>query len=330
MPVRNAEKTVGAAVESIQNQSMEDWELVIVDDGSVDNTRETIGRFMQNDNRIRLFTESQIGIVHALNQGIEISTGSLIARMDADDTAHPDRFESQFSFLNENQKVGLVSSRVNFRGNPSVHAGYAAYVDWTNSITSWNEIRSNRFVESPIAHPSVMFRRSLVENFGGYRTGDFPEDYELWLRWMNRGVMMVKLEKFLLDWHDSPDRLSRKNTRYSPEAFYKIKAYYLADWLNSEGHTQRPIWIWGAGRITRKRTKFLMDHGVQFSGYIDIDPRKTGTMLGQTPVVQPEEIPFKLNPFIISYVGNRGARVDIRTFLLKQGAQEERDFILAG
>jgi NADH/NAD ratio-sensing transcriptional regulator Rex len=126
-----------------------------------------------------------------------------------------------------------------------------------------------------------------------------------------------------------PERLSRNDPRYSPKAFYKIKAKYLARWLKSETHIERPIWIWGAGRITRSRTRFLLEQGVTFSGYIDIDPRKTGTQLQGIPIVMPDDLDLKSKPIVISYVGNRGAREDIKKNLIEKGLKEELDFILA-
>ena len=111
---------------------------------------------------------------------------------------------------------------------------------WTNGLLTHEEIALARFVESPLAHPSVMFRRSLVERWGGYAEGAFPEDYELWLRWLDAGVRMEKLADPLLIWNDSPTRLSRRDPRYAAEAFYRVKARYLARWLAPQ-HAQGTV-----------------------------------------------------------------------------------------
>ncbi|MCZ6674633.1 MAG: glycosyltransferase family 2 protein [Verrucomicrobia bacterium] len=330
LPVKNAANTLYRAVRSIQVQTLENWELIIVDDGSEDKTSEILRELSASDPRIRVDTQQHAGIVAALNHGITCASGKFIARMDADDVSHPDRLRLQFSFLNENPKVGLAGTKINYMGDSEAQRGYAAYVDWTNSLLSWRDIRTSRFIESPFAHPSVMFRKSLLEgNSGPYRSGHFPEDYELWLRWMSQGITMAKLEETLLDWYDPPERLSRKDSRYDPKAFYNTKAKYLADWLRAESHDSRPLWVWGAGRITRKRAGILRGHGIHFSGYIDIDPRKTGSRVENLPVIQPEELDLSNNPYVISYVGNRGARAEIKTYLLNRGLKEEHDFIFA-
>jgi hypothetical protein len=83
------------------------------------------------------------------------------------------------------------------------------------------------FVEASVAHPSVMFRRELLEKYGGYRDGPFPQDYELWLRWLEAGVRFGKVDAELLTWNDPPQRLWRTDTRYSVEAFYAIMCRHL-------------------------------------------------------------------------------------------------------
>ena len=330
LPFKNAEAHLARAVESIQNQSTADWELILVDDGSTDHSYRIARSYARSDARIRSFTNQNPGIAQALNHGIAQAQGRFIARMDADDVSLPSRLQKQLRFLENNPEIGLVATQVHFLGDRDTRQGYAQYVDWTNQLLSWEDIRSHRFIESPLAHPSVMFRRKLISpGPGPYRQGDFPEDYELWLRWMETGVVMAKLDQPLLDWYDSEDRLSRKDARYSPDSFYKIKARYLAHWLKQEAHTERPIWLWGAGRITRKRTRHLIERGIAFSGYIDIDPRKAGTQLQAAPVIRPEQLDLSKHPFVISYVGNRGAREHIRAFLQSRGLTQERDFILA-
>ena len=175
-----------------------------------------------------------------------------------------------------------------------------------------------------------MFRKQLVPSDDEpYRQGNFPEDYQLWLRWHQEGVQMAKVESKLLDWYDPPERLSRRDPRYSPDSFYKIKAKYLARWLKDQSFIERPIWVWGAGRITRKRAEYLEHAGIRFSGYLDIDPRKTNRAVKGLPILQPDQLDLSVNPFVISYVGSRGARTKIKRFLLAKGLQEELDFILA-
>jgi len=330
MPVYQAEDSLVVALESIREQSFEDWELLALDDGSRDASLQILKDYAQKDPRIRAIACEHRGIVQTLNQGIAEARGDYIARMDADDHCKPERLEKQFSFLEANPEVGLVGSRVEFGGDRDVSKGYAIYVDWTNQLIGEQEIRDNRFVESPFAHPSVMFRKSLcTEEDGPYADGDFPEDYELWLRWLDRGIKMYKLPETLLTWNDPPARLSRTHPRYDPYSFYRTKAHYLAKWLLSEVDAMRPLWIWGAGRTTRQRAAFLLEYNLGFAGFIDIDPKKEGGDIQGMPVILPHDINTHENPVIISYVANRGARDKIRRHLIGLGMVEGDDFIIA-
>ncbi len=328
MPVHNAATTVARAVASVQTQTLADWELIVVDDGSTDATREILLEFALNDPRLRVLNIARHGIVAALNEGIAAANGEFIARMDADDESHPHRLAAQADYLQKHSACGLVSCCVEFGGDRAKSAGYALHVDWTNGLLTAEQIALNRFVEAPFAHPSVMFRRTLVEDHGGYREGDFPEDYELWLRWLDADVLMAKLPETLLTWHDLPERLSRRDARYAVEAFYQLKAKWIAAWLRRELPPSREIWVWGAGRPTRNRAAYLAEHGVRVAGYIDIDGKKIGGSAGGVPVVGPEKLPPVNTIFVLGYVGKRDAREDIRQRLRATGRSERRDFLV--
>lgn len=327
LPVRNAVTTIGRAVASVQAQTARDWELVVIDDGSNDGTREWLQGAARSDSRIRLLGQPAHGLVPALNAGLAAARGELIARMDGDDACHPERLAAQAAYLAEHREVGLVSSLVGFGGDRSVQAGYALHVEWLNGLVTPAQIALNRFVESPLAHPSVMFRRELVDRLGSYRAGDFPEDYELWLRWLDAGVVMAKIPRELLMWYDTPGRLSRRDPRYNPEAFFAVKAEYIARELVRVAG-RRPVWIWGAGRPTRKRAGRLAEHGVGIAGYVDIDPRKTGRSVGGVPVIAPAGLPRPDRAFVLGYVAAWGARELIRADLGGRGYVEGRDFLM--
>ncbi|MEO5641691.1 MAG: glycosyltransferase [Bacteroidia bacterium] len=329
LPVYNAAETIAAAMTSCLQQSFNDFELVLVDDGSTDKTAELIQQFSKSDNRIRIISNPHKGIVEALNIGIANAQGNFIARMDADDVMYPERLANQVKALEQHKEFGLVSCLVEHGGNAKSQEGYATHVNWINSIITPDEIALNRFVESPISHPSVMFRKELVEKYGGYRGGDFPEDYELWLRWMDAGVVMGKVPQQLLFWNDLSERLSRIDDRYSNEAFNRIKTNYLVRFLQDK-IKGRKIWLCGAGRGTRKKSDSLLESGYTFGGYLDVDPKKTGKVFNGLPVLEAEDMPSKEDAYIVSYVGTRGARDEIRRMLRRKYFTEGKDFVMAG
>jgi glycosyltransferase involved in cell wall biosynthesis len=330
MPVYNAESTVAKALHSISSQTLRDIEILVWNDGSTDGTAKIIEQAAKADSRIRMLgTLANQGIVASLNGLIAAATSPLLARMDADDEMHPERLARQLQVMQENPQCGLVSCLVTHGGHADTQQGYAAYIEWLNAQQTPEQIRLSRFVESPLAHPSVMYRAELVHTHGGYREGNFPEDYELWLRWLEAGVEMHKVPQFLLQWNDPPTRLSRNDKRYAANAFHQTKAAFLARELSRLAN-HREIWLCGAGRITRKRSNFLRNEGIHITGYIDVNPALAGKTAGNLPVISPAQIHEPENCVVVSYITNRGARTEIAEMLSSRGFINGRDFILAG
>jgi glycosyltransferase involved in cell wall biosynthesis len=331
LSVRDGEATLARAIASIRSQTFPEWEMVVVDDGSQDGTAALLAALSQEEPRLRVISRAREGLVPALNAGLAACRGEFVARMDADDEAHPERLAEQVAFLRapENQGVGVVGSLVAFGGDRVAGAGYALHVDWLNGLVTPEEIALNRFVESPLANPSAMFRRELVARHGAYRAGDFPEDYEFWLRWLDAGVRIAKVPRVLLMWHDSATRLTRTDPSYRPDAFFRAKA----EWISREvgrAATDRDVFVWGAGRHTRKRAAHLERHGVRIAGYVDVDAKKTGRGIGGTglPVIAADALPPPGKIFVLSYVTSRGARDYNRAELRARGYREGRDFLM--
>lgn len=323
IPAYNAGLTIRASLESLVGQDFLDWEAIVVDDGSTDRTAEIAESL--GDSRIRVFRRPHLGIVPALNFGLLQARGNLIARQDADDRSEQTRFTDQVAHLNQKPELGLVSCLVSHDADDGDQKtrGYSLYCDWLNTHVSSSEIRRASFIESPLAHPTVLFRRSLIDTFGDYKDGPFPEDYELWLRWLDRGVRMEKVPKSLYVWKDSPGRLSRTDDRYRAAAFLELRLGSLVRWLKP-----RDVVIWGTGPVARKSARYLASNGKRIVAFIDLDPRKRGRSIGNAPILLLDEFDRRPSGFILSFVGNRGAGAEIRGYLLKKGLREDDDFLI--
>jgi glycosyltransferase involved in cell wall biosynthesis len=330
LPVRDGARTLPAALASLAAQTFRDFEVVCVDDGSEDATADLLDGWKRDEPRLRVIRQPRLGLVAALNRGVGAARGEFIARMDADDVGHPDRLRLQVGRLHAEPDLGVMSCRVEFGGNRAAAAGYARYVDWINGLLTHEEIALARFRESPLAHPSVMFRRELPERHGGYRDGRFPEDYELWLRWMEAGVRFAKAPEVLLTWNDAPDRLSRTHPNYDVNAFYDMKAGYLAQWLAAHNPRHPRVVIIGAGRVTRRRVEKLIALGVEVEAWADLDPKKIGRAYHGAPVVHHEAIPPPDQCFVVPFVSSIGAADQIRGMLEGRGFVRGKTFIEAG
>ncbi len=328
LPFYNARATLEAALLSIKDQSFDDYEVLAVDDGSTDGSDEIVRDVAANDRRIKLLQPRRLGLVGALNRGLAEARAPLIARMDADDLMRPERLEAQYGYLRENPEIGLVGCRVHLFPEALIQAGFREYIRWQNDCLTPEDLREEIYVESPIAHPSMVFRRAIVTDLGGYRDGLFPEDYELLLRLNAAGVRLGKVDRTLLDWRESGERLTRTDGRYARESFDRLRADYLA--RDRRLHLGRPLAFWGAGRKTRRRSGLLLERGHRPAAWIDIDPRKIGNRVAGARVVPPEWLDRSERPFVLSYVTNHGARGIIAAQLEALGYRRGEDYLMVG
>jgi len=327
LPFKNSSRTIRGCINSILRQNLIHWELIAIDDHSTDSSFSILKTLCKGDKRITILKNPGDGIVDSLNFGIKKANTQLIARMDADDIMHPQRLFLQVARLERKRELGLISCLVNHVpiGDHDTR-GYKKYVTWINQICSTHEISLNRFIESPFAHPSVVFRRNLVSKYGGYRKGDFPEDYELWLRFLDKGVQMEKVNNYLLDWQDSKERISRTGFNYKLGSFQNIKSIYLKKWIEKMVPANKIIHAWGAGKFAKQQIKYLNKIGISVDYSYDIDPKK---IIKEQKVLHINKIPKPDHCFILCLVGKGDARCEITEFLSKKGYIIEKDFIFA-
>ena len=329
MPVRDAAATLGSCLDSIQAQSFTDFELLVIDDASSDDTHQMVSERAAADPRIRLLRAPRRGLVACLNAGLGQARASLIARMDSDDVMDRERLGLQRDYLQQHPDVGVVASRVRAFPADRVQAGTREYLRWQNACLDSDALRDEVYVECPIPHPSAMFRLATVIAAGGYRDGDFPEDYELWLRLTARGCRMAKIDRCLLHWRQRDDSLSRRDPRYSRDAFDRLRARYLA--LDGRLGSGRPLVFWGAGRRTRQRARHFVALGFAPCAWIDVDPRKIGNRIHDVPVVAPEWLDRRQpRPFVLAWVASHGARGSIGAALTAMGYGRGVDYLTVG
>ncbi len=300
--------------------------MLIVDDGSQDSSARIAERAAVADERIKVVRLEHEGLVSALNVGLAESRAPLVARMDADDISYPRRLELQAKYLRAHPEISVVSCLVETFPPDRVGEGMILYEKWLNSLVDEKDIVRDIFVESPFAHPSVMFRKDRTISAGGYRNMGWPEDYELWLRLYAGGAKFGKVAGTLLRWRDTPGRLSRCHSMYSDAAFRMTKLHYLLQTHLSE---RRRVTLWGAGRTGRWWCRELHIAGVDVARFIDVDAHKIGRAVGDIPIVSPFNIYRGMeDDFILGCVGSRGARDRIRAFLIDAGYVELQDFIM--
>ena len=321
LPFRNAAATLGAALETIRTQSLTSWECLLIDNESADDSAQVAAGACRSDRRFRVLQQPG-DLVDALNAGVAQARASYLARMDADDLAHPQRLERQLACLRADPSLTIVSSLVSGVPGQHLQEGMRRYMNWLNTLRSSDEIRDAIFVESPLVHPTVMFSRATVRSAGGYQQTGGPEDYDLWLRLLLSGHRAAKVDVVLLHWRDSSHRLTRIDPRYHRQRFFDTKLRYFPG-VVSPGV---PLQVWGAGPLGRGWARALRARGYPVRRFIDVDPRKIGHAAHGVPIEPPERL-VPAEGFVLAAVGSPGARGRIESYLRVRGLRPWRDYL---
>lgn len=219
IPFYNAEKYLAFAIQSVIAQSYENWELILIDDGSSDNSLEVAQEFAQKDGRIRVICDGQNKkLPYRLNQLIKESKGDFIARMDADDLMHPDRLKKELSFLLENPGYDLVS-------------GGIVSIDHENNVIGIRVVKELTTISKdtksyPIIHPTVMARRDwYLRNLYSL---SYPraEDYELWCRTSSVGDLKIAILPDILLFYREFGNINPNKLINSYNDGYKIRQVF--------------------------------------------------------------------------------------------------------
>lgn len=205
---------VRASLGSVRNQSFRDFECIVVDESTEPELAENCRLICDEDHRFTyIHPNKRLGLSGSLNLGISLAKGELVARFDSDDICLPTRLANQILFMQANPTVGVVGGAMEIiddsgtttavRHYPLDHISISRKLQYTNAF----------------AHPTVMFRKSIVERFGAYSPEfKFAEDLELWLRLLNRGVRFANMQEVLVQYRQGETNRQMKNWRYNLKA----------------------------------------------------------------------------------------------------------------
>ncbi|MEC9093882.1 MAG: glycosyltransferase [Planctomycetota bacterium] len=313
LPVFNGEKTIRRAVDSILGQSLAALEIIVVDDGSNDATLKILHQLQ--DPRVRVTSTLHQGVADAANHGLNYCSSKYIARMDADDVAHPEKLEKQLDYLKQNQ-LDVVGCQVRILDEAGKGVeSMLGYQQWINRETLDPEsIRGLRFVELPMVNPTILADRSYFEL--GFTNSEFPEDYDLFLRALEQGFRFGKVSQVLFDWYDLPDRLTRNHPRYTETAFDHCRKHFL---LRGPLNSVREIDFWGVGKTGKPWLRWLKHKEIKIRRCFDIDTKKVGHNIHGGFVEHCENLKRPDGTKLFIAVGKRNARCLIADFLLKKG-----------
>lgn len=225
MPNYNCEKYIWEAIESILKQTFTDFEFIIIDDYSTDNSWEIIQNFAKKDERIiAIKNNKNLKICKTLNKWLKIAKWEYIARMDSDDISFIDRFQKQIKFLEKNLKVGIIGGSIEIIDEKNKKIGERHY-----NITDEN-IRKKIFRYSPFCHPTIMIRRDILEKSWNYDEEQvFAEDYDLYFR-IGKYSQFANLTDFLLKYRMSSTNSTSKKLWEMEQKTLKIRKKALKEY----------------------------------------------------------------------------------------------------
>lgn len=277
-PFKNAGQWVGECIQSVLHQSFEDWEWIMVNDHSEDQTLSHFKSFI--DPRIKVITNAGKGIIDALQTALVHTNGSYITRMDADDIMPPDRLTKMVEALEVAAERTVVTGMVEYFGDKPISEGYMNYQNWLNQIneegTQWRKI----YRECVIASPNWMVRKSDLIVAGGFDDLQYPEDYDLTFRWYQHGFRIVSLPDTTLRWREHPTRTSRTSYHYQQRSFFDLK---IRKFLKLEHNGERVV-LWGDNVKSKLASSILEREQVAYSiqdlsHYTQINDRPNSQLL---------------------------------------------------
>jgi glycosyltransferase involved in cell wall biosynthesis len=213
MPVYNGMPFLKDAVDSIINQDFQDFELIILNDASTDDSADFINGL--GDPRIvKVHHSVNQGLINTLNEGLKLSRGKFIARMDQDDISYKHRFSRQLSFFYNNQNISMCGTFARIIGSDSI----------LTYPTEHEELRLAMLELNPFIHPSTMFKSSIIKDYGLYYKDDYKsaEDYEFWFN-MSSKVSVANVPEVLLDYRVHPKQISSNDRKTQITSADKVR-----------------------------------------------------------------------------------------------------------
>jgi glycosyltransferase involved in cell wall biosynthesis len=309
-PFKNVSPFLEACLESIVNQTYTNWELLIVDDHSTDDSYTIAERFSEKDTRIKLLKNEGSGITEALRVAFKHSKGAFVTRMDSDDVMTPNKLKVMTNQLIANGRNHVALGLVKYFSEEGISNGYAKYEAWLNRLTITGNNYSEIYKECAIASPCWMLHKEDLIVCDAFNPNRYPEDYDLTFRFYEHGFKCIPNSELLHHWRDYSTRTSRTHEHYAQNYFLEIKLHYF---LKLDYNPAQQLTLWGAGYKGKTIAKALVEKQVLFSWICD-NPKKIGKdIYGQT--LLPFEHLKQLDmPQTIVTVANEDEQQKIKTY----------------
>ncbi len=312
-PFKNTAQFLPDCLNSIIGQTYQNWELIIVDDHSTDDSYNVVKGFQEIDSRIKLFTNDGVGIIDALRFAYSHSKGGYITRMDSDDIMDPEKLEVLLKNLTTFGRKHIALGLVKYFRLDGINEGYYKYEKWLNELTENGNNYSEIYKECVIPSPCWMIHRDDLETCGAFKPNLYPEDYDLTFRMYKFKIKCIPCKKLLHYWRDYDSRTSRTSHYYTQNYFLDIKIKYF---LELDHDSSRPLTVWGAGFKGKSIAKYLVDKDIPFTWICD-NPKKLGKTIYGQKMHHFATLKELEHPQSIVTVANEAAQKEIKTYFIE-------------
>ncbi len=251
-PVKNVSKWIEETHLSIQKQTLKEWEWIIIDDHSSDDTWRKIQEYATLDTRVQCYKATEIGIIPALQLAFSLAKGKFITRMDGDDLMPSNRLQLMVNQASICSKQTIITGKVSYFSENKISEGYLKYEQWLNDLVDNKNHYDHLYRECIVASPNWLMHHSVAKEIGLFEQLKYPEDYDMCFHWKKNNLDIHALAQTTLYWREHPERTSRNNDNYQQEAFFQLKL----DWFNKNYPTES-IGILGFGTKGKLASKIL-------------------------------------------------------------------------
>ncbi|MEM8999662.1 MAG: glycosyltransferase family 2 protein [Bacteroidota bacterium] len=322
VPFKNTAAFFTACLESILEQSYGHFEVIAVDDHSLDGSLHIATEYAQKDNRIQVYPNRGQGIIPALRTAHANCTGILVTRMDADDIMMPNRLEVMVNALTKKGLGHLAVGQVRYFSDIGIGNGYKRYEKWLNGLTAKGTNYTEIYKECVVPSPCWMAYRDDLQKCGAFDPDQYPEDYDLAFRFYEHQLKVIPCAQVLHLWRDHATRSSRTQENYAQNYFLDIKLHYF---LRLDYHPKQTLVVWGAGFKGKCIAKRLWERGIDFDWVCD-NPNKIGKKIYGKPMAHFSSLASLQQPQSIITVANTIAQQYIKGYLYRLGHRPMKDF----
>ncbi len=321
-PFKNTEEFLPDCLNSIIKQTYKNWELILINDHSTDNSLEIATRFAIEDTRIKVFNNNGNGIIPALQQAFSISSGDYITRMDSDDLMSLDRIAVMTRQLTQNGRNHLAVGLVNYFSKTSLKSGFKSYETWINKLSIKGTNFTEIYKECVIPSPCWMIHRDDFIAAGGFNSNRYPEDYDLAFRFYKMNYKVIPASKVLHHWRDYSWRSSRVKKEYSQQSLLTIK---IDCFLHLNYDRNRPLLLWGAGDKGKFIAKKLIAQNINFTWVCD-NPKKINKKIYNKTMYHFSKTELLTDPQSLITVANPLAQKEIKNYFKSKNKQAMKDY----